>query len=120
MAFDYAGLREGTVKPLIQNFGDDGVLITAGETHDEPYDSRLNDECEIDIKFVRTSFTEDNNNGTIVEVGDLMLLVSTEGVSIDPDLAQRVIMNCKQYQVVRIDPLKPGSVIMLWKIQVRK
>jgi len=49
-----------------------------------------------------------------------MFLTSTEGVTVDPELADRIKVNSITYQVVRIDPLYPGDTILFWKIHARK
>lgn len=120
MAFDYTALNVETVQPLIDEFGDDGQLAVNVPGTGEPYESDLDGEVLHPTRQVRTVFKKADNNGTLVEKDDVLFLVSTKGVTIDPDLANRMIVDSVTYQVVRIDPLKPGPVIMLWKIHVRK
>ena len=120
MAFDYTGLRNETVEPLIDEFGKDGQLAVNDDASGAPYDSQLGSETLYDVRLVQTRFKKSDNNGTLVEAGDVLYIVSTKGVKIDPDLANRMIVGTVTYQVVRIDPLQPGNVIMLWKIHARK
>ena len=120
MAFDYATLRTGTVETLIKEFGDQGHLLLPGESVGEDWESNLDNDVECPINVVQTAFKKDNNQGTLVEKNDVMFLASTEGVGTDPAMAQQIVVACVKYQVVRIDPLKPGPVIMLWKIHARK
>jgi len=120
VAFDYIGLRDSAVAPAIVEFGDDGFFLLPGESVGEDYESRLDSDVECPLKCVRTKFTKAENNGTLVEKNDLMYLVSTAGVSFDPELVNRFVTDCTEYQIVRIDPLKPGPVVMLWKVHVRK
>jgi hypothetical protein len=122
MAFDYTSLETGTVQRLIVEFGTEGVIMIPGESIGEPYESKLDNDTEIPVKLVRTSFKRADNNGTLVEENDQMFLVSTEGVSCsnDPKLADRLFVDDVELQVVRVDPLRPGPVTMLWKVHVRK
>jgi len=121
MAFDYTALNTGTVQPLIDEFGKDGELsINVPDSGAEPYESQIGVAVLYPIRLVQTVFKKDNNNGTLVEEGDVLYLVSTKGVTVDPELADRIIVDGLEYQVIRIDPLKPGPVIMLWKIHARK
>ena len=145
MAFDYTGLRDETAEPLIKEFGKTGGLlvndpatglynvvngannvinvlnnVVNGVSSREPYESQFDSETSHAIIAVQTQFKKSDNNGTLVEMGDVLFLVSTEGVTIDPALANRITMNSITYQVVRIDPLEPGPVVMLWKIHARK
>ena len=120
MAFDYSTLRTDTVETLIKEFGDSGHLLLTGESIGEAWESNLDNDVECPINAVRTRFIQDNNQGTLVEKNDVMFLVSTEGVANDPTLAEQIVVDCTKYQVVRIDPLKPGPVVMLWKVHARK
>ena len=118
--FDYDTLRTGTVEPLIEQFGDKGHFILPGESVGEAWESNLDNGVECPVTGVRTSFKTDNNQGTLVEKNDVMFLISTKGVAQDPTLAEQLVMDCVKYQVIRIDPLKPGPVVMLWKVHARK
>ena len=121
MAFDYVNLRDNVAEKLIAQFGDVGHLLLPGESVGEDYESRLNNDSECPVAYVRTKFAKAENNGTLVEKNDVMFLVSTEGViTFDPKLADRFLVDNIEYQIVRIDPLKPGPVVMLWKVHSRK
>ena len=120
MAFDYPNLRDETVEPLIAEFGKPGQIAVNDPTTGEPWDSQIGSEALHAVTVVQTQFKKSDNNGTLVEMGDVLFLVSTDGVTIDPALANRIIVNAISYQVVRIDPLQPGSTVMLWKIHARK
>ena len=121
MAFDYTGMRLETVEPLINEFGKDGQLaVNVPATGADPYDSQLDGETLHPVRLVQTRFKKADNNGTLVEVGDVLYLVSTQGVTIEPAMANRIIVAGVTYQVVRIDPLAPGPVTMFWYVHARK
>lgn len=120
MGFDYIGMRDTVAEPLIARFGDVGYFSLPGETIGEDYESDLNNDSECRVAYVRTQFKKSENSGTLVEKNDVMFLVSTEGVNFDPELADRFTADCVEYQIVRIDPLQPGPVVMLWKVHARK
>ena len=122
MAFDYITLRDTVAEPLLKEFGNqgDGFLMIPGEPIGEDYGSRLDNDTECPITYTIGHFEKSENNGTLVEENDLMFLVSTEGVTIKVKLANRIVADGIEYQIVRIDPLKPGPIIMLWKVHARK
>ena len=121
MPFDYIAMRLETVEPLINEFGKDGQLaVNVPATGAEPWESQLLDEVLHPVRLVQTRFKKADNNGTLVEVGDVLYLVSTQGVTVEPYLANRIIVGGVTYQVIRIDPLVPGPVIMFWYIHARK
>ncbi len=142
MAFDYTELRDDTVEPLLAEFGKSGFLYRNAPSNvlvdrngapivdrdgnfivvrdTVPWGSQLDVEVPYPVTLLQTMFKKSDNSGTLVEVGDVLFLVSTKGVTIDPGLAERIAANDVTYQVIRIDPLQPGSVVMLWKIHARK
>lgn len=119
MAFDYINIRDTVAEPLIAHFGDVGYLSLPGESIGEDYESDLDNDSECPVTYVRTEFKKAENNGTLVERNDLMFLISTEGVNFDPKLADRFTANCVEYQIIRIDPLQPGPLVILWKLHAR-
>jgi hypothetical protein len=121
MAFDYTALNTETVQPLIDEFGKDGQLsINVPDSGAEPYENQIGESVLHAVRLVQTVFKKADNMGTLVEAGDVLFIISTKGVTVDPQLADRMIVDTVKYQVVRVDPLMPGPVIMLWKIHARK
>ena len=148
MAFDYPNLRDETVEPLIAEFGKTGILYVhndapegalvdrdgnyildrdgnyiverGGGSEREAWESQLGSDDSHAVTLVQLQFKKSDNKGTLVEMGDVLFLVSTEGVTVDPALANRFQVGGIIYQVVRIDPLQPGSTVMKWNIHGRK
>lgn len=121
MPFDYVKIREGTVDPLFERFGKTAqIAVNVPASGVEPWESQLDGEELHDVTVIQTTFEKADNNGTLVQETDVLFLVSTKGVTIDPSLADRLIANGNTYQVVRIDPLQPGPETMLWYIHGRK
>jgi len=122
VSFDYAGLRDDTVQPLLAEFGKvtPGQISVNVPATGAPYESQIGTPVLYPCTVVQTVFKKSDNNGTLVEAGDVLFLVSPEGLLIDPELADRILVDGVTYQVVRVDPLKPGSTIMLWKVHGRK
>lgn len=144
MAFDYTRLKVKTAERLIKKYGKSGTIVVSSAPGDilldrfgnplldrfgDPitvravstaYGSQLGFDVSHDVVLVQTVFKKADNSGTLVEMGDVLFLVSTQGMTIDPELANRMTVDGVTYQVVRIDPLKPGPVIMLWKVHARK
>jgi hypothetical protein len=145
MAFDYVDIRDNTAEPSIAEFGKVGavyvnavnvesylvdrdgdfildregnkIIVTEGVA---PYASQLTSETSYPVTLVQTMFKKADNKGTLVEADDVLFLVSTEGVTVDPALANRIRVDSVTYQVVRIDPLFPGPIVLLWYIHARK
>ena len=120
MAFDYTALRDDTVEPLIADFGKPGTLMVNVPVTGEPWDSQIGGETGYPVTVVQTLFQKADNMGTLVEADDVLFFVSTDGVTVDPMLVHRIVVDSVAYQVVRVDPLRPGPVTMLWKVHARK
>lgn len=120
MGFDYASLRDGTVEPLLGEFGTTGKMLVPGAPAGPDYDPQPAADVEHDATFVRTRFTKEDIAGGNVQADDVAFLMSTEGVTIDPELAYRVEVGSVVYQVIGIEPLKPGPIVMLWRVHARK
>ena len=121
VALNYTRIRNRVVEPRIKKYGKPGqIAVNVASTGAEPYESQLDGETLHDGKFLQTKFEKADNQGTLVEKDDVLYLLSTEGVTIDPDLANRVIVGGVTYQIVRIDPLEPGIVTMFWYVHARK
>lgn len=120
MAFDYPTMVDDVVIPQLADKGKPGQIAVNDPSSGAPYESQLGSETLHNVTVVQKTFEKSDNNGTLVEKGDVLFLVSTDGVTIDPALADRIIANGITYQVVRIDPLYPGPTIMLWSIHGRK
>jgi len=120
MTFDYISLRDGTVEPLITEFGKPGNIVVNVPPSGAPWESQFGSEESYPITIVQTKFQKSDNSGTLVEMGDVLFIISTQGVTLDPELAQRIIANGTTYQIIRVDPVQPGTTIMLWKVHARK
>lgn len=123
MTFDYAGLRDRAVQPLIKRFGKvtTAKLLSPGApTSGQPaWDPEPGADIEQPVQVVKTNVTIKDTEGTLVEMTDEAYLVSPEGVTVDPELADRIEVDGSVLQIIMIKPLKPGPVTMLWKVFAR-
>jgi hypothetical protein len=120
MSFDYQRLRDQTAEPLIERFGKSATLTTfQAASGGDPWNPVPDTPVTQDVTVVQTVFDLRDRDGTLVQEDDVMFLLSTAG---DPttDLAQTLTVESVVYQVVRIMPLKPGDITMLYKVQARK
>jgi len=120
--FDYTNLVDTVVNPLVTEFGvtTPGVLLTPGVPTGSSFDPQPAADTRVSVNLVRTSFTHKDMSGGNVQVNDIKFLASTEGVTVDPGLSDRLEIEGEVYQVVSITPLKPGSTLLLWFVHVRK
>lgn len=119
MAFDYESLKLEMVEPLIAEFGKTVTLTQPGTTTGPDYDPTPGVPVENTVTVVEVKIKQEHIDGTLIQQGDRMFLVSTQNAP-DPSLDDTMTVDGVLLQVIAINPLKPGPVTMLWKVQCRK
>jgi len=119
MTFDYTSLRDGTVEPLIAQFGKAATLTQPGVATGPEYDPTPGTPTVYAVTVVETRFSMADKAGTLVQEDDRMFLMSTAN---DPvtDLKGALTLGGDTLQVINLEPLKPGLVVMLWRVHCRK
>lgn len=125
--FNYAK-SQATAARLIRKFGQAGAIrrttMTGGdlwnptpETNDYP--------CIL----VVTEYTLGERESSLIGTSDKKVLISTEGVSVPayadapdsenaPTERDQIVIKGRVHEVVRVDPLEPGSTVVMWTLQV--
>lgn len=137
MAYDYASLRDNVVYPLIVNYGTPIVLLRKANTATlvKKYDPALKAfywvNTETDERFdvepgeysmeyngfaVITKYRNEEVDGTVIKRGDIRLLAI--GIPL-PVLGDIITVAGQTYNYVHCDPVSPGAVDVVYKIQVR-
>lgn len=119
MAIDYDALRVNVAETLIRENGKVAVLLTPNVTGPD-YDPIIGLPTESPVFFVETSWKMDDRTKSLVQVGDKMGLVSTEGGAIPNQSINQINIGGEVYQLIMCEPLQPGTVTMLYKIIARK
>ncbi|AGB71749.1 MULTISPECIES: hypothetical protein [Rhizobium] len=116
-AFDYDKAR-ATAERLITKFGQRGSLrriTNAGPDYD-PVQTREDFACSlVDLDHSQAHIAD-----TLIQRGDRMVYLSTEGLSITPTLADRMLIGGIEHAIVDIQPLSPGGTVVFWQLQVRR
>ena len=115
---NYIRLRDEVAARQIADKGKTGVITTPTGTPANPWEPATGS-TETSVTVAEIGLDLSDRDGTLVEEGDVMFLVSTDG---DPsvDLAQTLTVEGVTYQVVGINPVRVGSVLVLWKAHCRK
>lgn len=119
--FDYAGIRDTVVQPLMADFGKqtDGILKIPGTPTGPAYNPTPGEDTEQAVKVVEKEFTERDIPSSTVQITDTLFLMSPEGVTVEPALGHRLEVEGETYQVVWVKRLRPGSVTMLYYVFAR-
>lgn len=119
MAFDYERLKTGTAERLIEDFGKTVTLTQPGVYVGPDYNPTPGAPTEYPVFAVEVKIRQEHIDGTLIQQGDRMFLVSTKNAP-EPAMDNTMTVDNSTLQVIEIKPLKPGPVTMLWKIRCRK
>lgn len=123
MAFDYAELRDGTVKELFDEFGQDvTVSLWSAGTYNPTTGTATPVYTAKTVRGVVLDFGRKEIDGTQVQVGDKKLIAHTKdtsGASYTPDTHARVTVGGAVHEVVRVMPLTPAGTDVLYTLQLR-
>ncbi|MBB3381793.1 MULTISPECIES: hypothetical protein [unclassified Rhizobium] len=117
VAFDYDKVRS-TAERLIAKFGQKGSLrriASAGPDYDPVQTSE-----DFACSFVDLDQSQVHVADMLIQRGDRMIYLSTEGLSITPTLADKVLIGGIEHAIVDIQPLSPGGTVVFWQLQVRR
>lgn len=130
MAFNYTRLRDNVVQKQIKDKGKLATLLSPGpDTSGQPaWDPEPGPPVEQEAWVVQTTLKKEDVGAPgraegkygNVQATDSAFLVSPEGVLADPELVDRMRLDGKVFQVIKVMPLKPGPVTMLWKLFARR
>jgi hypothetical protein len=69
--------------------------------------------------MVVLDYADSDRDGTLIQYGDKKVLVSVEGLTIEPKLSDKVSIGGSSHNIVAIKPLNPGGTIVMYEIQIR-
>jgi len=119
MTFDYASIRDNVAEPQIANFGQAATLSQPGATTGDDWDPTPGTPTTYSVKVLKTSFSFSDRTGTLVREDDFKFIMSTDNDPA-PDLKGTLTIGSNVYQVYKLEPLKPGAIVVLWYVYCRK
>ncbi|NKJ04110.1 hypothetical protein [Rhizobium sp. SG741] len=116
-AFDY-GKTRATAERLIAKFGQKGSLRRINNSGPDYDPVQASD--DFPCSFVDLDQSQAHVADTLIQRGDRMVYISTEGLSITPTLADKMLIGGVEHAIVDIQPLSPGGTVVFWQLQVRR
>lgn len=113
MAIDY-NKALANAKRLIRDNGRDVVVRTFTQSGDDWNPVQV--PSDVTVRAVMTQFAAEEIDGTLIQASDKRFLIAGGA---DVSLAKRLIDGAVDYEVVAVECVKPGPVVVLWKVQVR-
>lgn len=111
----FYGHLETTGQALIAQFGKAATLVKfeeQGPAHDPEIV-----EVDYPVTLVEVGYSLTNRTDTLIQVGDRMGLISTDGEA--PAFDDKLEIDGKRYSFVDLQPLTPGPTTLLWDYLVR-
>ena len=104
----------------------EGVQVTwttvTGYTDDPSAGTRTPTTSTLSPYAVVTEYSTQDMDGTLVQAGDRKLLMEAQtfaDAGVTPTDDDKVSVSSREYQVVRLSPLEPAGVPLLYNVQVR-
>jgi hypothetical protein len=115
--FDYVRARS-TAERLLARFGQPGIIRRI-ETSGPSYDPVLTP-TDHDCTLVDLDYDERNIDGALIKRGDRMVYLSTAGLTIRPELSDKVVIGGVEHAIQNVMPLAPGGTTVFFQLQARR
>lgn len=116
-AFDYSRTR-ATAARLIKKFGQ-SVQVRRTIKIGPDWDPTFTEENYSALAAV-LDYTDREINGTLILAGDKKVFVSTEGLSITPELSDKLSIGGLVHSIMQVKPLSPAGLVVFWELQCRR
>ena len=113
-AFDYSRAK-ATAERLIARYGKAGAIRRTASSGDawNPTQTDTDHDCTL----VVLDYSLRERESTLIGATDRRVLISTDGLTITPTNADKLVIGSTVHEIVRIMPLEPGPTIVLWEAQ---
>lgn len=109
---------EAKARRLIAKYGKPGEIIFPGTPSGPAYDPQNSADVLIACVLVETGYSLTNRNETLVVTGDKLGIISTD-VAVAPENKCMIEIDGSHYQIIDLQPLNPGGLVLLYEFQAR-
>ena len=115
--FSYARSK-ATAERLISKFGQTGAIrrVVNSGTEWDPVQMTEDFAC----RLVDLDYEEKNIDGSLIQRGDRMVYLSTAGLTIEPELSDKILIGGIEHAIENVLPLSPGGIVVFWRLQARR
>lgn len=107
---------EATARRLIGSYGKPADIVREERTG--PPHAPIVTPVEYPVTLVETGYSLTNRNETLIQTGDKLGIISTEGEA--PKLDDKLRLDGTDYSFVDLQPLNPGGLTLLFEFQARR
>jgi hypothetical protein len=107
---------------LIKKYGQAATLLRPGEGTDDGYGNVIDGpDVPYPVTLLSATYAIELQliAGGFLDVGDQRVLVSVEGLAVDPVTTDKLRIDGTEFEVRRVSPLSPAGEVIFWEMQVR-
>ena len=107
---------QARIERLIHRIGKPAAIVrivTTGPAYDP-----VTEEQAFAITLAETGYTLENRADTLVQTGDRVGVIATDG-EVEPKLADKVEIDGTRYSFVDLQPVNPGGTMLMYRFQAR-
>ncbi|WP_417429528.1 hypothetical protein [Kiloniella sp.] len=115
------GLKE-IASRLINKHGQTATLLRPGEDIPDGGGGTIpGEDTEHPVALLSATYAVELQliAGGFLDVGDQRLLMSVDGLTLDPATTDRLRIDGDLFRIIRISPLAPAGEVIFWELQVR-
>lgn len=115
--FDYSGVTK-TAQTLIDRFGQSGALRRMVSDGD-PFNPTLTP-VDYACTFAVLDYAKRDIDGTLIRQTDQQIYLSTQGLTVSPDVTDKVVVGGSPMTIINVAPIAPSGAVVYYELQVRK
>lgn len=114
--FDYAD-AVATAIELIADFGQTGAIRRTVNSGD-PWNPTQTD-TDYTVTLVVIDYENKDVDGTLIRQTDRHVLVSPDGLTVEPTTADSVVVDGATLAIINVKPLNPAGTLVMYDLQCR-
>lgn len=120
-AFDYAGLRDGTVNLMLAKFGKELKLYRKTDgAYDPTTGISVVQEQVLTYVGATMNYNARQVDGSRILSSDRRVLISPSNQTKAPQVGDDFYINTERFRIVNVEATQPADVVVLWECQARK
>jgi len=116
MTFDYVR-SSATAHRLITRFGWAAILRRIANSGDGWNPAQSNTDYTVTCAVMQYATRE--IDGTLVQAGDRRIIISPNGLEIEPTTRDKLIVGGETYQILRVEKMAPAGTAVYYEAQCR-
>lgn len=115
----YENLRDNTAAKLIKKYGRQHTFTRVTKGSYDPVSGTTTGDTQTQFTAyaVKEDFSAYERNDSSIQIDDIKLVAEASG-SFEVD--DQITIESQEYKLVRVNPIKPGAIVVAYELQARK